>query len=146
MTVDDQDEDDDEDEDDDDLIDSGNDVDEEETLLQKIIRNHKEEEAEIEKLALNFMDDQNMLHKNILDIVKYLTYHDVREMRDILDDLAENTMIEEEVALLEKLIPTFLDNTYTDISPIEKIINRIKNRDKNIPKTLLIRFMMLLKN
>ena len=38
---------------------------------------------------------------------------------------------------------------YTDISPIEKIINRIENRDVGIPKytkkVLLFRFMMLLR-
>ena len=68
-------------------------------------------------------------------------------MRDILDELSENTMIEveKEVEELKKLIPTFLDNMYTDISPIEKIINRIETLDKNIPKTLLLRFMILLK-
>ena len=66
-------------------------------------------------------------------------------MRDILDELSENTMIKEEVEELEKLIPTFLDNMYTDISPIEKIINGIGHLDKNIPKTLLLRFMILLK-
>ena len=81
------------------------------------------------------------------DIVKYLSYHDLREMRDILDELSENTMIEvkKEVEELKKLIPTFLDNMYTDISPIEKIINGIENQDKNIQKTLLLHFLMLLK-
>ena len=66
-------------------------------------------------------------------------------MRDILDELVENTMIEEEVEELKKLIPTFLDNMYTDISPIENIINGIGHLDKEIPKTLLLRFLMLLK-
>ena len=54
-------------------------------------------------------------------------------------------MIEEEVEKLKKLIPTFLDNIYTDISPIEKIINEIETLDKNIPKTLLLRLLILLK-
>ena len=55
----------------------------------------------------------------------------------------ENTVIEKEVEELKKLIPTFLDNTYTDISPIENIIER--ESINNIPKTLLLRFIMLLK-
>ena len=110
--------------------------DEDESFLQKIERNLKEETSEI---------DENKLYNIIFDIVKYLSYHDVREMRDILDELSENTMIEEEVEELKKLIPTFLDNMYTDISPIKIIINEIENRDKNIPKTLLLRFMILLK-
>ena len=130
MTLkDDKDEDDDEDEDDD-LSNSVNDVDEDESFLQKIERNLKEETSEIKNSLKNFKDDQNMLYNNILNIVKYLTHHDLQEMRDIIDELAENAIIEEEVALLEKLIPTFLDNTYTDISPIEKIITEIKTQDE----------------
>ena len=42
-------------------------------------------------------------------------------MRKILDNLAEDTMIEEEVALLQKLIPKFLDDENPDMIPIEKI-------------------------
>ena len=64
-------------------------------------------------------------------------------MRDILDDLAENTVIEEEVALLKKLIPEFLGDEQPDISPIEDVIVKIKSHE-NVPKSLLARFMMLL--
>ena len=127
----DKDEDNDKDEDDDE-----DEEDEDESFLQKIERNLKEITSEI---------DENMLYNIIFDIVKYLSYHDVREMRDILDQLAENTMIEEEVEELKKLIPSFLDNIYTDISQIENTIENIEHRDESIPKSLLFRFMMLLK-
>ena len=76
---------------------------------------------------------------------EYLTGHDVKEMREILDDLAEESMIKEEVALLRKLIPKFLDNENPDMAPIEDVVVKIKSREQ-IPKSLLARFSMLLKD
>ena len=98
-----------------------------------------EDEFEEEKEA------EKSLHGKVSKASEYLTQHDVQEMRKILDDLAEDTMIEEEVALLQKLIPKFLDDENPDMTPIEDVIVKIKSHDQ-VPKSLLARFMMLLKD
>ena len=98
-----------------------------------------EDEFEEEKEA------EKSLHGKVLKASEYLTQHDVQEMRKILDDLAEDTMIEEEVALLQKLIPKFLDDENPDMTPIEDVIVKIKGHDQ-VPKSLLTRFTMLLKD
>ena len=97
-----------------------------------------EDEIEDEKEALKSFNDK------LMKTTEFLTRHDVKEMKQILDDLAENTLIEEEVALLQELIPKFLDEEKPDITPIEDVILKIK--DQVPKKSQLARFMMLLKD
>ena len=97
-----------------------------------------EDEIEDEKEALKSFNDK------VMKTTEFLTRHDVKEMKQILDDLAENTLIEEEVALLQELIPKFLDEEKPDITPIEDVILKIK--DQVPKKSQLARFMMLLKD
>ena len=108
------------------------DVDEEEDM-------EFEDEIENEKEATKSFDDK------VLKASEYLTQHDVEEMREILDDMAENAEIEEEVALLKKLIPKFLGDEQPDIRPIEDVVVKIKSHE-HVPKSILVRFMMALKD
>ena len=105
----------------------------------------EEEDMDFEDEYENEIEATKSFDGKVLKASEYLTQHDVEEMREILDDLAENTVIEEEVALLEKLIPKFLGDEQPDISSIEDVVVKIKSHEQ-VPKSLLARFMMVLKD